>query len=775
VQRPRSGAGAGSELALETIVATLCVVDGVPQGDEAGLARTLSTPTRAVRSRDGETLSLLFSPAGGGSPQLHREVGALVAKTYWSTPGSVTAALRKSVSVANRHLFEHNLNARRSDRCYGGLTCTVLRDRDLFLLAAGPVWACVFQDQDLRCFPHGEKLAHLGIGPVPDVRLHHVFASPGGTFLLAPHTLLQAAGEEGVRRVLSMDDVEAAAGSLVQIGSDAFAALVARWEAAPKSEPMPTSQRAPVRITESEGLAPPVDTGARRVRDEAPVPTSSPRERRRGERSSQDSMRQQRALQRRRERVTRVKAVLEKLGLASARILRGLARHLGNVLAYVWHGLAAVGAGLLALGKWLLGAVVITIRSTLPGTDRTARRKGLRHPPPEENTTVLTAVAVAIPIVILALVLLAHVQFATRSRFRGYVNRAKEQIALAQAAGDDTAEARAHWESALEEIEAAATLEPEHPLAHVLRDQTRDALDQLDGIHRLALTQLTDFGSSNVERRMVLTNQTLFVLDATEGWVAGVPIRSDAEGTATTEGPSETLVRTGQQVSGEELAGLVDCVWVEAAGGRHTSTLLVLEENGRLVAYDPAWRGEESSPLLSLVELSSSPPGTPVAIGTYKGQFYILDGTADGLGQIWRYKPQGDAYPGQPERYFPADPPEALGEAVDMGIDGHIYVLFQDGRVAKFLGGEEQPFNLDSIPGSLVQVAGFAVDPNGDGSVYLADRGNDRVIVLDPEGRFRAQLRGDPPFTSLEALAVSQSQGRLWVLAGGKVYRAILP
>lgn len=473
--------------------------------------------------------------------------------------------------------------------------------------------------------------------------------------------------------------------------------------------------------------------------------------------------------------MARVQDVLGTIGLRSASILRGLARHLGNGLTYLWHGLAAVGAGLLALGGWLMGAVVLTIRSMLPGTGRTAHRKGHRQPPPEENPRLMTAIAVAVPIVALALVLLAHYQFATRSRFRGYVNRAKEQIALAQATGSDTEEARAHWETALEEIEAAATLEPEHPVAHVLRDQTRDALDQLDGIHRLALTQLADFGSSKVERRIVLTGQSLFVLDAAEGWVAGVPIRPDAGDSVGAEGAGETLVHVGQQVGGEELGELVDAVWVEAEGGRRTSALLVLEENGRLVSYDPAWRSEGGSPQLSLVELSSPPPGTPVAIGTYKGQFYILDGTAGGSGQIWRYKPQGDAYSEQPERYFPADPPQAVAQATDMGIDGYIYILYENGRVAKFLGGEEQPFAVDGVPGSLVEVAGFAVDPNGDGSVYLADRGNDRVIVLDAEGQFRAQLRGDPPFTSLEALAVNQSQGRLWVLAGGKVYRAILP
>lgn len=773
VRHRRSGTIKSPGLALKPEAATLRVVDGVARKGDATLARVLSAPARAVRSRAGETLLLLFSPAGDADPGICRELSKLVAEAYWSTAGSVTAALRKSISVANRHLFEHNLNARRCDRCYGGLTCAVLRDQDLFLLAAGPVWACALTGEDLRCFPRGEKLAHLGIGPVPDVRLHHVFAAPGDALLLAPHTLLRAAGQEGVRRVLSMEDVDAAAEDLVRMGSDEFAALITRWEMAPESNPVPKPEPLRVRIKESEGPAPPGDTEA--APDREPSPTAPPREGERSERRLRSRVERSRARQRKWERRAQIREVLKKVGAVLGTMLGGLARHLGNGLGYVWHGLAAVGAGVLALGKWLLGAVIITIRSTLPGSSGTAQRKGLRHPPPEEKTRVLTAIAVAIPIIILALVLLAHYQFATRSRFRGYVNRAKEHIAFAQAANGDSDEARAHWEAALDEIEAAATLEPEHPVAQILRDQARDALDQLEGIHRLGLTQLADFGSANVRRRMVLTAQTLFVVDTAEGWVAGVPVRSEAGEPTDAEEPSETLVRTGQQVDGDELGGLVDCAWVEAEGGRRTSALLVLEENGRLVAHDPAWRSEGGSPQLASVELGSPPWGEPAAVGTYKGQFYILDRNANGPGQIWRHKPEDDAYPGQAERYFSADPPRELGQAADMAIDGYIYVLYQDGTVAKFLGGEEQPFETEGIPGGLGETAGFAVDPNGDGTVYIADRGNDRVVVLDPDGRFRAQLRGDPPLASLEALAVSQSQGRLWVLAGGKVYRAILP
>jgi hypothetical protein len=110
-----------------------------------------------------------------------------------------------------------------------------------------------------------------------------------------------------------------------------------------------------------------------------------------------------------------------------------------------------------------------------------------------------------------------------------------------------------------------------------------------------------------------------------------------------------------------------------------------------------------------------------------------------------------------------------------MAINGHIYVLYEDGTVMKLLGGEAQPFEIRGIPKGLGEVSGFAVDPAGDGTVYLADRGNARVVALSPDGDFNKQFRAWGALQSLEALAVSQRQRRLYLLDGGKLYAAPLP
>jgi hypothetical protein len=446
---------------------------------------------------------------------------------------------------------------------------------------------------------------------------------------------------------------------------------------------------------------------------------------------------------------------------------------LGQGLGYLWHGVAAAGAGFTALAKWLAGAIGMTIRRTLPGPEREAYRRAHRRSAPKENPGVMMAVATAIPILVIVVVIVAYLRLAVQSRFESATKRAEEQIVLAQSAEADSEEARAHWEQALQQVETAAALQPEDTSTQALREQAREALDRLDGVQRLTLSQLVDFGSSGAVRRLIIQEQNVFVLDVQDGWGARVPVNG-----ASNQPQSEddlVLVHTGQEVDGVDVGRLVDCTWVRREGGRRSSALLVLEEDGGLVSYDPAWGSESGEPQLTRAELSSPLPGRTVAAGSYGGQFYVLEATTEDTIQVWRYKPTGDAYPDRPEPYFATPPARGSKEVLDMAIDGHIYILYSDGTVEKYLGAEPQQFEIRDVPKGLGQVAGFAVDPNGSGTVYVADPENRRIVELAPDGRFKRQLRAGEAFAALEAVAVNEADRQLYVFEEGRLHVGSLP
>jgi hypothetical protein len=596
-----------------------------------------------------------------------------------------------------------------------------------------------------------------------DVRLHHVLASAGDTLLLASPALLQKTDREGLVQALARPDVATVRGSLEELGAGAdVAALIARWAPAPITGSAEVQALSPARHLQMRSSTPADSAEAREVR--------KPPERARAvERQASKAQPLVTELPPVRER----RKPRKRISIDVGKKLMGALRPLGRGLGYVWHAVAAVGAGVAALGKWLIGAMATTIRRTLPGAERKAYGGAHRRRPPKENPTVMVAVAAAIPILVIAVVTVAYLRLAAQSRFQAVIKQAEEQIALAQSAEANSEEARAHWEQALQQTEIAVALQPDEASAQALREQAREALDQLDGIERLTLSQLVDFGSSRAGRRLVLQGQTIYVLDAQDGWGARVPLEDAANEPESVD--QLVLVHTGQEVDGDDVGQLVDCTWVGREGGRRSSALLVLEEDGGVVSYDPAWGSESGLPQLARFELSSPPPGRSVAVGSYSGHFYVLDVTAEDTVQIWRYKPDGDAYPNQPERYFATPPSRGSREVLDMAIDGYIYILYGDGTVGKFLGGEPQQFEIRGVPGGLGEVTAFAVDPDGSGTVYVADPGNRRIVELGPDGQFKAQLRAGEPFAALEALAVNEADRQLYVLEGGRLHAASLP
>ena len=760
-ERPISAVFA--EVPVEPSVSALCVVDGVTVEDATPFAQASTPPSDVVRDRQNEKLFFLVNPTDAGTPRLCRELHEVATQTYWATSGSVTAALRRAVSLANVYLFEHNLNADPNQRCYAGLSCAVLRDNDLFLLQAGPACACVLQGGRLQCFPLGERLAHIGIRPVADVRLHHALASPGDTLLLTSCALLQKAGTEGLLRVLRRVEVESIKTGLEQLGKGAdFAALIVRWAPAQdtQSEEAPSASEVPSRKAPSPVDKVPAETSAARAPAEREL-ESMPRY----DTEQLDASDLRTGLEGREPRSRPSINVGAMLGRAL--------RPLGRVLGYAWHGFAAVLAGVAALGRWFIGAVAMTIRRTLPGPQREAYRQAHRRLPPKEHPTGMMVVAAAIPILVAAVVTVAHLTLAAESRFQAVVRQAEGQIALAESERSGSEEARAHWQRALQQIDVADALRPEDPYVQTMREQAQNALDRLDRIERLALRQLVDLGASGVGRRLVVHGQMAFVLDPNSGWAARVGL--DGGGSEPAGQEELVLAHTGLEVDGDDVGQLVDCAWVGPEGGRRVGALVVLEEDGGLLSYDPAWGSESGAPQLARTSLGSPPVGVPLAVGSYGGQFYVLAVGAEDEVQIWRYKPEDDTYPNPPEPYFATPLRSPVEQVRDMAIDGYIYILFADGSVGKYLGGEPQEFEIRGVPGGLGRVPGFAADPNGSGRVYIADPDNLRIVELEPDGQFGMQLRAGETLAALEALAVNESEGEIYVLEGGRLHLATLP
>jgi len=72
---------------------------------------------------------------------------------YGDSSYSVTSALRKAISAANKALYEHNFSVSPAKRAVVGVTCAVIKGNDLYIAQILPAQAYVLSDGKLRAIP----------------------------------------------------------------------------------------------------------------------------------------------------------------------------------------------------------------------------------------------------------------------------------------------------------------------------------------------------------------------------------------------------------------------------------------------------------------------------------------------------------------------------------------------------------------------------------------------------------------------------------------------
>jgi len=766
---------------LEPEVGVLRVVGGMRADD--GSFET--APTRTVRSREAERLFILLHLSGDAPDAAYGGLRETIANAYWGTAGSITAALREATALANRLLFRANLQADPAERFYGHLVCAVMSGDDLFVLQAGSTWAGVLKGSALQVLGRVGKLPPLGITAVADVSLSHSSVSPLDTLMLVTPLDVPAQDQPLLARLLrgaTLDDILHDLLRYRAVGD--CCCMVARWgrqEQAHPTRQAASGQRAllrPRRGTEREApIAAPQPSGI--TLPVAPAPAPEPP-------AERDVLSPGPAAQQTPQWEERQETA-EPLGLAdgpapAVERLRPRRRPAGPAVGERLHGAAhAVGRGLASAGVAVGRGTKRFFWRMLPGTEREApRRERVRRSPPSENRAAMVTLALAIPLVLLITVLSAYRSFGTQARFDTLMNQAREQVQQALAARQSPGEARAFWTNVVTVTAEAAQLKPGDPGAAALAAQAQAALDDLDQVRRVEARMLSDLGPTRdgLRRQLVVHGQHIYVLDPGNGWVAQTSL--DPTGTRLeTQQNGETLrvvVRTGAGIGGTPVGRLMDLAWADAQGGRQTSHIVILEAGNALLSYDPAWGGNGDAPQVARLALAGSHPAA-VSLCSYQGPVYVLEPAAD---QIWRYVPQGDAYPQPPEPYFAEAPPVSLATGLDMAIDGNVYVLFAGGQILKFHSGQLAPFEVRGLPDGLEGAVALVADPRGEGDfLYVADRGGSRcrgrVVALASDGQFRHQLCAEGAFDDLEALAFDLPAGRLFVVSRGRLYVARLP
>lgn len=137
------------------------------------------------------------------------------------------------------------------------------------------------------------------------------------------------------------------------------------------------------------------------------------------------------------------------------------------------------------------------------------------------------------------------------------------------------------------------------------------------------------------------------------------------------------------------------------------------------------------------------------------------------LGQIVSFVPSKSGF----SKPVVAARDNSLNQAVDIAIDGSIYVLTQTG-ISKFQSGRLADFNLN-LPTPLSGTGKISTQKDFK-YIYLLDAGNNRILILDKKGGLAASLRSDK-FTKLKDFNVDEKNKVMFVLNDGSLLKVTLP
>lgn len=155
-------------------------------------------------------------------------------------------------------------------------------------------------------------------------------------------------------------------------------------------------------------------------------------------------------------------------------------------------------------------------------------------------------------------------------------------------------------------------------------------------------------------------------------------------------------------------------------------------------------------------------------IKSYLRYLYVLDA---GQKQIYKYERLSN-------RYGPGVPYNVNGDltgAVDMAIDGNVYVLKDNGTIVKLLRGENKTFVIRRAPEGLLQNATKVFKEEGS-NFYILDATGRRVIVATDGGEtgestyLKQYVLEGEQMSDLQDLYVDPEEARLYVLDQKRVY-----
>ncbi|HEX9016903.1 MAG TPA: hypothetical protein VF960_13000, partial [Chloroflexota bacterium] len=340
------------------------------------------------------------------------------------------------------------------------------------------------------------------------------------------------------------------------------------------------------------------------------------------------------------------------------------------------------------------------------------------------------------------------------------LKQARDKQAMA-AVADSPAASRTALSQAQELIARAMQVRDDQA-ARTMDASVKANIDRMDAIVRVdKASTVIDFSAVIQDKgdvtQVMLDGGSAYVLDEAQDRLFKYALTADGRGLQD-PGTHPVLIKKGDRIDGKQVSGLFLMTWLPAGQLRTQSGLLLVDSSRSLIFSDPKI-GQ------SRIDVADSDRwGTIRAVAGFAGGFYLLDTKQK---NIYYYPPTKNGYESQPYVIVDANSRADLSKAVDIALDGNLYVLESTGAIRRF-SREGRPLDfVGDVPDGKVTGARSLFASAATRSVYELDAGGERILQFSPEGKFQRQFRAegkDVSFKDARDLYVDEAARRVYLL-----------
>ncbi|GAB1420861.1 hypothetical protein MASR2M15_09870 [Anaerolineales bacterium] len=336
---------------------------------------------------------------------------------------------------------------------------------------------------------------------------------------------------------------------------------------------------------------------------------------------------------------------------------------------------------------------------------------------------------------------------------RGFENREKATILAA-------------WEGTLEITARCEEVRPGDPTINRIQVEAQNTTDRLNSINRRPTKPVAVFEDANITR-LILQGVDLYALDSNLSLVYRIQLANSYRHDAIIN------MRQGAVLDGLQIGRIIDIAF-----NSQNNRIAALDEKGVLIQCRPELINECDAQQL----LGAENWRNPQKITIWQDRIYLLDMGPD-AGQLWRYEPTGSRYPSTPTEYFTGTIRPNLAGVVDFTIsntgntNGTVYLLYQDGVLTTFFGGEPREFGFSAFPegqsiqGSFVTGMNLNDTPIAPGFLFFSKE-KQTIYETTLAGTYIDTYRtqSDNQLANVEDVAIDPSRGIIYIANGDTVY-----